>query len=208
MPAPKTPKVFGKGRPLAKLKPGAIVSSGKVNVLIDFYNAFINGTVVKEEPPELHIGNSIIFKVGKGVAGNPDDPTGTATGGSERFKITDDFTLTRDYFQAIKWNSDIGAFDETKTINIAKHVKHRPTIVSETIEGSGVTYVYDDNFHRTTSLGGDSQKEQLFPLPQTDHVIYCSKLLSPDDSITVAGDDVPEWVDITPRVWARLKFEG
>lgn len=131
--------------------------------------------------------------------------TQAAGGGTQRFKVTTTFDETStlaDYFAALQWSDSANDFSGD-TIYIAKHYKQRPSITSETIFGTIVTYAYTDNQHRTTT-GGGSQQEQLQPPVQVDDIIFCSKLLTPDTSITVVEDGShPEWVDNSARLWAR-----
>lgn len=126
-------------------------------------------------------------------------------GGTQRFKVTetfDEFETLADYFAAQMWSDADNDFTGD-TVYISKHFKNRPSLVTETIFGTVVTYAYADNSHRTTTAGG-SQDEQLQPPVQVGDEIFCSKLLTPDSSVTVVEDSShPEWVDITARLWAR-----
>lgn len=129
-----------------------------------------------------------------------------ATGGTQRFKVTetfDEFETLADYFAALQWSDSANDFTGD-TVYIAKHFKHRPSLTAETLRGTPITYTYASNLDRTSSDGANTQQEELFPPIQVNDEIFCSKLLTPDSSITVVEDSShPEWVDITPRLWAR-----
>lgn len=134
-------------------------------------------------------------------------PSAAAGGGTQRFKITetfDEFNTLADYFAAQQWSDAANDF-AGDTIYIAKHFKHRPSLTAETLRGTPVTYTYASNLDRTTSDGVNTpQNEELFPSIEAGNEIFCSKLLTPDKSITVVEDGShPEWVDITPRLWSR-----
>lgn len=124
---------------------------------------------------------------------------GSAPGSTNLFKITDAFATKQDFFTAQQILAD-GSYDPA-TVYIAKHPKDRPSVTAVNISGSAVTYTYTANFTRTTTIGGNSQNEQLFLIPQTNDIIYCSRLPFPDPLIATAQCT---WVDITPRVWAKV----
>jgi hypothetical protein len=178
----------------------SILNPHDVDELVDRLNALSNITIIAGTKNKAHLGSqSMILEI------NLPTVISDSGGGTQRFKITqtfDEFETLADYFAAQMWSDSANDYTGD-TVHIAKHFKNRSSLVTETIFGTVVTYTYADNNHRTTTAGG-SQDEQLQPPIQVGDEIYCSKLITPDSSITVVEDSShPEWVDSTSRLWAK-----
>lgn len=92
-------------------------------------------------------------------------------------------------------------------VAIAKRFEQRPSVTTVTILGTAFTYVYSNDNHRTDSDGSTTQNEELYTpfevdAGHTNGICVAVKLSAHTGVVDGSGQPI-DWLDITPRVWAK-----